>query len=277
MKIFHAAGPLRRTVRMWRCQGKTVGFVPTMGALHEGHVSLIHRARAENDRVVVSVFVNPTQFGPGEDLTRYPRPFRQDAALCRSAVVDALLAPRSFYPPDYQTWVTVDTLSQPLCGRFRPGHFRGVATVVLKLFNVVQPDRAYFGQKDFQQWRLIERMARDLDVPVKVVGCPTVRDKAGLALSSRNAYLSAEERAAAPLLARSLRDAGQVLKSGRGAAAARRAARAVLGRIGAARIQYLDVVDPVTLGASRPDGPWLVAAAVYVGRTRLIDNRWVKP
>ncbi|MBP9698615.1 MAG: pantoate--beta-alanine ligase, partial [Elusimicrobia bacterium] len=178
---------------------------------------------------------------------------------------------------DYQTWVTVETLSQPLCGRFRPGHFRGVATVVLKLFNVVQPDRAYFGQKDYQQWRVIERLVRDLDVPVTVVGCPTVRDKAGLALSSRNAYLSAEERTAAPLLARSLRDAGQVLKSGQGVAAARRAARAVLGRIGNARVQYLDVVDPFTLADPRPDGPWLVAAAVYVGRTRLIDNRWVKP
>ncbi len=277
MKIVRVAGSLRRAVGLWRRRGETVGFVPTMGALHEGHVSLIRRARAENDRVVVSVYVNPTQFGPGEDLSRYPRPFRQDAAACRRAGVDVLWAPRSFYPSDFQTWVTVDKLSQPLCGRFRPGHFRGVATVVLKLFNVVQPDRAYFGQKDFQQWRLIERMVRDLDVPVKVVGCPTVRDKAGLALSSRNAYLSAEERAAAPRLARSLRDAEQVLKSGQGVAAARRAARAGLGRIANARVQYLDVVDPFTLADPRPDGPWLVAAAVFVGRTRLIDNRWVKP
>lgn len=276
MKMARGGESMRRVVRQWRRAGKTVGFVPTMGALHEGHLSLIRRARAENDRVAVSIFVNPTQFGPREDLARYPRPFRRDAALCRRAGVDVVFAPHTFYPSRFQTWVDVETLSLPLCGRFRPGHFRGVATVVLKLLNVVQPDRVYFGQKDFQQWRLIERMVRDLDVPVKVIGCPTVRDAAGVALSSRNAYLSAEERVAAPLLARSLRAAEQVLKSGHGAAAARSAAKSVLDRISNGRVQYFEVVDPVTLTAPRSQGPWLVATAVYVGRTRLIDNRWVK-
>ena len=189
MKVIRTLAAMGRASGRWRHAGQRVGLVPTMGALHEGHASLIRRARRENDAVVVSIFVNPAQFGPGEDFTRYPRPFARDATLCRQEGVAAIFSPRpeDLYPKGYQTWVTVEKLSLPLCGPFRPGHFRGVATVVLKLFNLVQPDRAYFGEKDFQQLRVIQRMAADLHVPVKIVPCPTVRDPAGLALSSRNA------------------------------------------------------------------------------------------
>lgn len=275
MKIINGISALRRTLLGWRRAGHRIGLVPTMGALHAGHASLIRRARRQNDHVVVSVFVNPSQFGPGEDLTRYPRPFAQDATLCRKEGASVLFAPKSeiLYPADFQTWVTVDLLSKPLCGAFRPGHFRGVATVVLKLLNIVQPDRAYFGEKDFQQLRVIQRMVKDLDVPVKVVACPTVREPSGLALSSRNAYLSPEERAAAPLLRRALRTAGQVLKSRRNASAARRAARDILRELSGGRVQYLEIVNPETLEPPlKKSGPFLLATAVYVGRTRLIDN-----
>lgn len=249
-----------------------------MGALHEGHVSLIRRARRENEEVVVSIFVNPTQFGPGEDFSRYPRSLARDAALCRTEGVSAILAPAApdLYSKNYQTWVTVENLSRPLCGPFRPGHFRGVATVVLKLFNIVQPDRAYFGEKDFQQLRVVQQMVSDLDVPVKVVACPTVRDPSGLALSSRNAFLSPEERGAAPLLRRALRAAGQVLKSRRNRTEAKRAARKLLRQIRGVRVQYLEIVDPNTLMTPEDSGPFLLAAAVYVGQTRLIDNLILK-
>lgn len=274
MNIHRAIPSLRRAVRGWRRAGRRIGLVPTMGALHEGHLSLIRQARRENDRVVVSIFVNPSQFGPGEDLARYPRPFARDRALCRREGVSVLFAPApaALYPARYQTWVTVEKLAQPLCGPFRPGHFRGVATVVLKLFNIVQPDRAYFGEKDFQQLRVIQQMAADLNVPVKIVACPTVREPSGLALSSRNAYLSPEERAAAPLLRRALRAAGQVLESRRNAAHAKRAARNALRRIPGARVQYVEILDPDTLAVPQNSGPVLLAAAVFVGRTRLIDN-----
>ena len=279
MKVIRTLAAMGRASGRWRHAGQRVGLVPTMGALHEGHASLIRRARRENDAVVVSIFVNPAQFGPGEDFTRYPRPFARDATLCRQEGVAAIFSPRpeDLYPKGYQTWVTVEKLSLPLCGPFRPGHFRGVATVVLKLFNLVQPDRAYFGEKDFQQLRVIQQMAADLHVPVKIVPCPTVREPSGLALSSRNAYLSEEEKSVSPLLRRALRTAGQVLKSRRNAALAQRAARAVLRKIPGVRIQYLEIVDPVTLTplANRP-GPALLAAAVYVGRTRLIDNLTIK-
>ncbi|MBL0059250.1 MAG: pantoate--beta-alanine ligase [Elusimicrobia bacterium] len=278
MKILRDLGALRATVRSWRRADRSVGLVPTMGALHEGHASLIRRAHGENDVVVVSIFVNPTQFGPREDFTRYPRPFHRDAALCRREGAAAIFAPSAdeLYPAGFDTWVTSDKLSAPLCGAFRPGHFRGVATVVLKLMNLVQPARAYFGEKDFQQCRVIQKMVRDLDVPVQVVPCPTVREPSGLALSSRNAFLSPGDRAAAPLLRRALRVAGQVLKSRRNLSEARRAARDVVRKIPGAKIQYLDIVDPETLAPlSRAGGPALVAAAVFVGPTRLIDNERV--
>lgn len=278
MKIIRGLDSVRRTVLAWRRAGRRVGLVPTMGALHEGHASLIRRARRENDEVVVSVFVNPTQFGPGEDFSRYPRPFARDAALCRTERASALFAPKpsALYSGDHQTWVTVEKLALPLCGPFRPGHFRGVATVVLKLFNIVQPDRAYFGEKDFQQLRVLQQMVKDLNVPVKIVPCPTVREPSGLALSSRNAYLSPDERAAAPLLRRALRTAGQVLKSRRNISEAQRAARKALRQIPGARVQYLEILDPKTLDVPQKSGPFLLAAAVYVGRTRLIDNLAVR-
>lgn len=278
MKIIRSLPSVRRTVQAWRRAGRRVGLVPTMGALHAGHASLIRRARRENDEVVVSIFVNPTQFGPGEDFSRYPRPFARDARLCQKERVSVLFAPSpsALYSDDHQTWVTVEKLSLPLCGPFRPGHFRGVATVVLKLFNSVQPDRAYFGEKDFQQLRVIQQMVTDLNVPVKIVPCPTVREPSGLALSSRNAYLSTDERDAAPLVRRALRTAGQVLKSRRNVSEAQRAARKVLRQIPGARVQYVEILDPKTLRMAQKTGPVLLAAAVYVGRTRLIDNLVVR-
>jgi pantoate--beta-alanine ligase len=250
-----------------------------MGALHEGHLSLIRRARKENDVVVVSIYVNPAQFGPKEDLSRYPRPFAQDAALCRAAGVDVLFHPARLYAPDHDTWVTVDNISRPLCGSFRPGHFRGVATVVLKLFNLVQPGRAYFGLKDYQQVKVIQRMTEDLNLPVRVVPCPTVREADGLAKSSRNAYLSPAQRAAAPAVARALRCGGQLVKSSPRAAVGRirRAALKEIAKIPNARVQYLEVVDPDTLVPLRRIGSRvLLVCAVHVGATRLIDNLLVR-
>ena len=231
----------------------TVGLVPTMGALHRGHVSLLEAARAESDRVVASIFVNPAQFSAGEDLARYPRDPERDAAVAAAAGVDILFVPEAdeMYAPGYQTWVEVDELSKRLEGAFRPGHFRGVATVCLKLFNIVRPQRAYFGQKDAQQAAVLRRMVKDLNLELELRVLPTVRDDDGLALSSRNAYLSAEERARALALPRALqtRDA--------------RRAHEVLTAAGV-DVDYVDVLDG--------DGDAVLAAAVRVGSTRLIDN-----
>src|SRR6516165_6920371 len=203
-------------VRVWRRCVSHVGMVPTMGALHEGHLALVRRARAECDAVAVSIFVNPTQFGPNEDLNRYPRPLQRDLELCEKNGVDLVFHPQPavMYPPDYHTFVEVTGLQDVLCGASRPGHFRGVATVVLKLFNLVQPDRAYFGQKDAQQVRVIQRMVTDLNVPVEVRVCPIVREADGLALSSRNDYLEAEERRRATMLYRALTEARRRIEAG---------------------------------------------------------------
>lgn len=253
-----------------------MGFVPTMGALHEAHRSLMERARRENDRVVVSVFVNPKQFGPNEDYTRYPRPAAQDAALCRRAGADALYrpAPAAMYPPGFRTHAEVEGLSELHCGASRPGHFRGVATVVLKLLNQVSPDRLYLGEKDFQQLTVVRRMAADLDLPVKVVGCALVRAEDGLALSSRNAYLTPAERAAAPALHRALREgAREAARRGATPETVERAARAALARTPAFRLDYLTLVDERTL--ERPaglTGPLRLLTAAFIGNTRLIDN-----
>src|SRR5271155_4154148 len=209
MKVIGSIAALRRQSAAWVRSGETVGLVPTMGALHQGHLSLIRRARKECRRVVVSIYVNPTQFGPKEDLVRYPRPRRQDLALCRREGVDLVFAPDNLYLPDHSTYVEETKCSQGRDGASRPGHFRGVATVVLKLFNLVRPTRAYFGQKDAQQLDVIERMVRDLDVPVKIVPVPTMRDADGLALSSRNRYLSPKERAVAVEFARRLQAAAR--------------------------------------------------------------------
>lgn len=276
MKTVTTPRSIRTLTSRWRTKGESVGFVPTMGALHEAHMSLVARARKENDRVVVSVFLNPMQFGPKEDLSRYPRPFAQDAALCRKAGADALYhpAPGAMYPAGFCTHAEVEGLSDVHCGASRPGHFRGVATVVLKLVNQVAPHRLYLGEKDFQQLSVVRRMVADLDVPVKVVGCALVRADDGLALSSRNAYLSPAERAAAPALHRALQEGGKEARR-RGATpeTVERAARAALARTPAFRVDYLTLVDERTL--ARPAslaGPLRLLTAAFIGNTRLIDN-----
>jgi pantoate--beta-alanine ligase len=267
---------LRQAIRDARARGRTVGLVPTMGALHAGHLSLIEAASRDTRFVVVSIFVNPTQFGPSEDFARYPRPLAHDLDLCARAGVDLVFHPQpeTMYPPGYRTFVEVTGLQDVLCGPSRPGHFRGVATVVLKLFNQVQPDRAYFGQKDAQQVRIIRQLVRDLDVPVEVVAGPTVREADGLALSSRNRYLDADQRRHAPALYRALEEARARVAAGErdGAALRRLLAERVAATPGAA-LDYAAVVDADTLApADRLTGPTLLALAVKFGDTRLIDN-----
>ncbi|MHB1425142.1 MAG: pantoate--beta-alanine ligase [Gemmataceae bacterium] len=270
--------PLRRAVAEARRSGRTIGLVPTMGALHAGHLSLIEAARAETGFVVVSIFVNPTQFGPNEDLNRYPRPLERDLELCGTAGVDLVFHPQAatLYPSGYRTFVEVTELQDVLCGAARPGHFRGVATVVLKLFNLVQPERAFFGQKDAQQVRIIEQMVRDLNVPVQVSVCPIVREADGLALSSRNEYLEAEERRGAPVLHQALLEARRRIEAGeRDAAAIRQALAERIAGVAGAAIDYAAVVDADSLQALdqiAADRPLLLALAVRFGGTRLIDN-----
>jgi pantoate--beta-alanine ligase len=267
---------LRQAVRGARARGLKVGLVPTMGALHAGHLSLVELARRETEFVVVSIFVNPTQFGPHEDLGRYPRPLEQDLARCAEAGADLVFTPAAevMYPRGYRTFVEVTGLQDVLCGPSRPGHFRGVATVVLKLFNQVQPDRAYFGQKDAQQARIIRQLVRDLDVPVEVMVGPTVREADGLALSSRNQYLDANQRRAAPALYRALEEARARAAAGERDAGALR--QLLIDRIAAtpgAALDYAAVVDPDTLvPLERLSGPAVLALAVRFGDTRLIDN-----
>ncbi len=273
MQVVHTIAEVRATRRAlpgpW-------GFVPTMGYLHEGHLSLVRRARAENDHVAVSIFVNPTQFGPHEDYDRYPRDLERDLRLLEPLGVDLVFAPsvEEMYPSGFQTWVVVEEVSRPLEGAARPGHFRGVATVVAKLFHIVQPDRAYFGQKDAQQVAVIRRMVRDLNFPVEIVVCPTVREPDGLAMSSRNTYLSPEERRAATVLFRALQAAKARYEAGeRDAERLREAMREVIGAEPLARLDYVSVADPETMQElSRVEGRALLSLAVYIGKTRLIDN-----
>lgn len=268
-------GRTGRTGRTGRA-GRTLGLVPTMGALHAGHLSLVARARGENDQVLASIFVNPTQFGPNEDLAAYPRTPERDLHLLESLGVDAVWtpAPGDVYPPGFQTFVNVDEVSAPLEGARRPGHFRGVATVVAKLFNVFQPDRAYFGQKDAQQAVLIRRMARDLDVAAEVVVCPIVRESDGLAMSSRNVYLSAEERKAAPVVARGLAAASLAWDAGeRRGDALKRVVLAVLESEPLARPDYVSAADAETLVETGGEARrFLLSTAVRFGATRLLDN-----
>jgi|Deesub1362A_J573_1020465.scaffolds.fasta_scaffold01295_10 pantoate--beta-alanine ligase len=253
-----------------------LGLVPTMGYLHEGHLSLVRRAREECASVAVSIFVNPTQFGPSEDLDAYPRDLDRDLGLLQKEGVDLVWTPteEEMYPPDYQTWVTVEKVTRRLEGQHRPNHFRGVATVVAKLFNALQPQRAYFGQKDAQQAVVIQRMVRDLSYPVRVVVCPIVREPDGLAMSSRNTYLSPEQREAATVLYRALQAARAAFEAGeRQAEALRREMQRVLNAEPLARTQYVSVADPETL--EELEGPVeraLLSMAVFVGKTRLIDS-----
>jgi pantoate--beta-alanine ligase len=266
----------RQAVARARGHGLRIGLVPTMGALHEGHLSLIRAARAETGYVVVSIFVNRAQFGPHEDFSRYPRPFAEDVAKCATVGVDLIVHPEAteIYPPGFQTYVEVVELQKGLCGAARPGHFRGVATVVLKLFNIVQPDVAYFGQKDAQQAGIIQQMVRDLNVPVAIRVCPIVREADGLALSSRNQYLDPDQRRHATVLHDSLDEVRQRVASGT------REAEDLIGRIReriaatpGARLDYAVAVDAETLRpVERIVGPTLVALAVFFGTTRLIDN-----
>ena len=266
----------RRAFAAARAQGKSIGLVPTMGALHAGHASLIQAARAEMGFVAVSIFVNPTQFGPHEDLSRYPRPFEKDVEICADENVDLVFhpTPEIMYPPSFRTFVDVNDLQNVLCGRSRPGHFRGVATVVLKLFNIVQPDVAYFGQKDAQQARVLMQMVGDLDVPVRLQICPIVREPDGLALSSRNVYLDAEQRRSATVLHRSLEAVRQQVEAGeRRATPLIRQVRALIDSAPGAKIDYVAVVDFDSLQPlERMQGKVLIALAVHFGTTRLIDN-----
>lgn len=276
MKIVGTIQEVREQVNEWKKQGLSVGLVPTMGYLHEGHKSLIDASVAGNDRTVVSVFVNPMQFGVGEDLESYPRDMQRDAALCESAGADLIFHPEppEMYPQDFSSFVDMSTLTGGLCGKTRPIHFRGVCTVVSKLFNIVTPDRAYFGQKDAQQLAVIRHMVSDLSYGIEIVGCPIIREEDGLAKSSRNTYLNPQERQAALCLSRSLRQAKALLEGGEtSASAVVDSIRTEIGKEPLARIDYVEVVDWKKLEPVETiDGAVLVAMAVYIGKTRLIDN-----
>lgn len=278
MQLVRLVGEVRDAVAAARKEGCLVGLVPTMGFLHDGHAALIRQAAAECGYVVVSVFVNPTQFGPAEDFAAYPRDLERDLRICEEAGASVVFAPAAeeVYPAGFRTYVEVEGLSGVLCGASRPGHFRGVATVVAKLFNMVAPDRAYFGQKDYQQTLVLRCMVRDLNLPLEVVIVPTVRHADGLAMSSRNTYLNPAERAAATVLYRALETARRVIASGeRDAAALRQQLLALIAAEPLAAVDYVAVSDPQTLaplGGFRDGDTVLVALAVKVGRTRLIDN-----
>lgn len=281
MEILRTVDSVRQWVKAQREAGRAIHFVPTMGYFHEGHLSLMRRAQHDNGAVIVSIFVNPLQFGAGEDYNRYPRDFERDRQMAQSVGVEAIFYPdvAEMYPAGYQTEVRVKELSKPLCGKSRPGHFEGVATVVLKLFNIVTPDRAYFGMKDYQQLRVIQQLVRDMNLPIEIVPCPIVREPDGLAMSSRNVYLTPEERTAATVLYRSLQWAQAQVESGERDASALR--EGVFQRIAAeplARIDYVEVVDAETLQpVERVDRPTLIALAVFFGKARLIDNCIVVP
>lgn len=276
MNIATTVEQAKQTVRQWKAEGLTVGLVPTMGYLHEGHESLIKRAVAECDRVMVSVFLNPIQFAPNEDLATYPRDFAADTVLIENAGADLVFHPEpsELYAPDACTFVNVEEITSKLCGKTRPTHFRGVCTVVSKLMNISQADRAYFGQKDAQQLAVVRRMIRDLNMNVEVVGCPIVREENGLAKSSRNTYLSPAEREAALVLSRAVREGHRLMEEGeRDAKTILGATRAIIEAEPLARIDYVEMVSwdgikPVDVATSSV----LVAMAVYIGKTRLIDN-----
>jgi pantoate--beta-alanine ligase len=276
LKIFTSIAEMRNACRAARRAGKRLGFVPTMGALHEGHLSLVRAARASCEVVAASIFVNPTQFGPSEDLAKYPRSFERDRDLLEREGVELLFAPpvEEMYPPGAVTWVTVEELSSKLDGRSRPGHFRGVTTVVAKLFHIVEPDVAFFGQKDAAQLAIVRRMVRDLNLLVEIVGCPIVREPDGLAMSSRNAYLDPEQRKQAVALHRSLEQVRRLVRSGeRKTAKLAAAGRAEFSGESGVRLDYFEIVDPDTLDPVEDvsEGA-LVAVAASVGSTRLIDN-----
>ena len=276
MQVTKTIEETRKQIKAWKKEGKTVGLVPTMGFLHEGHASLIKKCREENDIVVVSDFVNPTQFGPTEDLEAYPRDFERDSKLCESLGADMIFCPEpSEMYHDPHAFVSIDTLSETLCGKTRPIHFRGVCTVVSKLFNIVQPDKAYFGQKDAQQLAVIRHMVSDLNFGIEIVGCPIIREADGLAKSSRNTYLNEQERKAAVVLNQSLQAAQDLYENGeRSAAVLSAAIREKLAAEPLAKPDYVEIVDWNTLEPVETiQDSVLMAIAVYIGKTRLIDNR----
>ena len=276
MKIVSTVEQVREEVKKWRQQGLTVGLVPTMGYLHEGHKSLIDKAVAQNDKVVVSVFVNPIQFGPTEDLATYPRDLERDAALCEDAGAALIFHPEKedMYFDDFCTYIDMDGLTKGLCGKTRPIHFRGVCTVVGKLFNIVHPDRAYFGQKDAQQLAVVRRMVRDLNFDLEIVGCPINREEDGLAKSSRNTYLSEEERKAAVILHKGLVKGEEMVSAGeKDVKKVLDAITEIIESEPLARIDYVEAVDFDNIETiDTIEGSVLVAVAVYIGKTRLIDN-----
>ena len=275
MQVTKTVEETKKQIKAWKKEGKTIGLVPTMGFLHEGHASLIKKCREQNDIVVVSDFVNPTQFGPTEDLEAYPRDFERDSKLCESLGADLIFCPEpSEMYHDPHAFVSIDTLSETLCGKTRPIHFKGVCTVVTKLFHIVAPDRAYFGQKDAQQLAIIRKMVQDLNFDIEIVGCPIIREEDGLAKSSRNTYLSEDERQAALVLSRSLKIGKQLVEDGeKSAKAIKDAITAEINKEPLARIDYVDVVDFETITpVDEIKGTTLVAIAVYIGKTRLIDN-----
>jgi len=276
MKIIKTKRELREELNKHRKENKTIGFVPTMGYLHEGHLSLIRKSAQENDITVVSIFVNPTQFGPNEDFEKYPRDLERDAKLAESAGADYIFNPEvsEMYPEGYLTYCYVKDITKKLCGKSRPTHFEGVTTVCLKLFNIVRPNRAYFGQKDAQQLAVIKRMVKDLDLELEIVPCPIVRDYDNLALSSRNVYLSQEERKEALCLSKSLFEAKRMIDGGeRDSAKIKEKMKKIIGASKLAKIDYVEIVDADTLedNAAIKDNT-LIAVAAYFGSTRLIDN-----
>ena len=276
MKIVSTINEVREQVKEWKKEGNTIGFVPTMGYLHEGHASLIDAARKNNGKVVVSIFVNPIQFGPNEDLDSYPRDLEHDAKLCEEHGVDLIFhpTPEEMYGDNFYTFVDMDVLTKELCGLSRPVHFRGVCTVVSKLFNIVTPDNAYFGQKDAQQLAVIRRMVRDLNFNLEVIGCPIIREDDGLAKSSRNTYLSKEERKAAVILHKGLLRGEELVKAGeKSAATVKQAITEIIESEPLAKIDYVEIVNFDNIETIETiDGSILAAVAVYIGKTRLIDN-----
>ncbi len=276
MQVFKTIESMRGVSRSTRKAGKCVGFVPTMGALHEGHLSLVRAAQTQCDVIAASIFVNPTQFGPNEDFSKYPRTFERDCGLLEKEGVSFVLAPtvEEMYPARMVTYVTVEGLSDKLCGKSRPGHFRGVTTVVSKLFNIVEPDVAFFGQKDAAQVSIIRRMVRDLNIPVEIAVCPIVREADGLAMSSRNAYLDPQQRKAALVLYRSLQEVLRVFDLGEKRTPELVAAgRKAFAHEPSVRLDYFEIVDPENLASlAKIDTSALAAVAAFVGTTRLIDN-----
>ena len=274
MQVTKTVEETRKQIKQWKKEGKTIGLVPTMGFLHEGHASLIRKCREQNDIVVVSDFVNPTQFGPNEDLEAYPRDFERDSKLCESLGADLIFAPSPedmYHHP--HAFVSIDTLSETLCGKTRPIHFKGVCTVVTKLFHIVAPDRAYFGEKDAQQLAIIRKMVKDLNFDIEIVGCPIVREEDGLAKSSRNTYLNDKERQAALCLSRAVKTGKEVIYTGADAKEVLNPMKAIIEAEPLARIDYVMMVDALTMQPiEKADRDVLVAMAVYIGKTRLIDN-----